>query len=201
MARNPDYPDDRTLIRRIVEDHDRAAFDILVTKHYSRAYQIAYSVLFNREDSEEVTQDAFMRINRALSFFRGDSEFTTWLYRIVMNLAKNKFRWNKIRGVRSNVSIDAPVDNAKGDGELFIDLPDDTPTPAEQLAFDELKQDTSKAMAALPKTYREAVILRNMKDLSYEEIAAMLGCKVGTVKSRIARGREQLRDALKLGDS
>ncbi len=198
MPRNPEYPDDRTLIRRIVQDHDRTAFDTLVTKHYSRAYQIAYSVLFNREDAEEVTQDAFLRINRALAFFRGDSEFTTWLYRIVMNLAKNKFRWNKIRGLRSNVSIDAPVDNPKGDGDLFIDLPDENPTPAEQLAFDELKQDTSKAMAALPKTYREAVILRNVKDLSYEEIAAMLGCKVGTVKSRIARGREQLRDTLKL---
>lgn len=198
MPKNFDYPDDRTLINRIVQENDQSAFETLVNKHYSRAYQIAYSVLFNREDSEEVTQDAFLRINRALSYFRGDSEFTTWLYRIVMNLAKNKFRWNKIRGLRSNISIDAPVDNPKGDGDMQIDLPDETLTPAEQLAFDELKNDTGKAMEELPETYRQAVILRNIKDLSYEEIANMLGCKVGTIKSRIARGREQLREALKL---
>jgi len=198
MSKEITYPDDRTLIARITQERDTSAFETLVNKHYSKAYQVAYSVLSNKEDAEEVTQDAFIRINRALANFRGDSEFSTWLYRIVMNLARNKYRWNKIRGVRSNVSIDEPVENSKGDGDMRIDLPDDELTPSEQLAFDELKDKTTKAMASLPEAYREAVILRNIKELSYEEIAEMLDCKVGTIKSRIARGRELLRAELEL---
>ena len=88
--------DDRRLVERF-KAGDEEAFDALVDRHSARAYQIAYGVLGNREDAEEVAQDAFIRMHKALPSFRGESEFTTWMYRIVTNLARNKYRWNKTR--------------------------------------------------------------------------------------------------------
>jgi len=190
--------DDRELIDRFVRDGDPSAFDLLVGKHSSRAYQIAYGILNNREDAEEVAQDTFLRIFRALKNFRGDAEFSTWLYRIVINLSRNKLRWNKIRGNGMSISIDAPLENSKGDGELTMDLPDERMTPDQELLYNELKEKNRKAMDQLPESYREAVTLRNVKGLSYEEIAEILGCKVGTIKSRIARGREEIRSLMGL---
>ena len=190
--------DDRELIARFVGDGDQSAFDQLVGKYSSRAYQIAYGILNNREDAEEVAQDVFLRIFRALPKFRGDSEFSTWMYRIVINLSRNKLRWNKIRGAGFSLSLDAPVENTKGDGELTIELPDERMTPDQESLYNELKEKTSKAMNQLQDSYREAVTLRNVQGLSYEEIADILGCKVGTIKSRIARGREEIRNSLEM---
>jgi RNA polymerase sigma-70 factor (ECF subfamily) len=190
--------DDRELIARFVRDGDQSAFDLLVGKYSSRAYQIAFGILNNREDAEEVAQDTFLRIFKALPKFRGDAEFSTWMYRIVINLSRNKLRWNKIRGGGLSISLDAPVENAKGDGELTIELPDERMTPDQESLYNELKEKTSKAMNQLQDSYREAVTLRNVQGLSYEEIADILGCKVGTIKSRIARGREEIRNNLEL---
>jgi len=195
---NETVSDDRELINRFVRDGDQSAFDQLVRKHSGRAYQIAYGILNNREDAEEVAQDTFLRIFRALPNFRGDAEFSTWLYRIVINLSRNKLRWNKIRGKGQSISIDAPLENGKGDGELTIELPDERMVPDQELLYNELKEKTRSAMNQLPEPYREAVTLRNVKGLSYEEIAKILGCKVGTIKSRIARGREEIRNMLGL---
>ena len=195
---NETASDDRELINRFVRDGDPSAFDVLVGKYSSRAYQIAYGILNNREDAEEVAQDTFLRIFRALPNFRGDAEFSTWMYRIVINLSRNKLRWNKIRGNGMSISIDAPLENGKGDGELTMELPDERMTPDQELLYNEMKEKTRNAMDQLPESYREAVTLRNVKGLSYEEIADILGCKVGTIKSRIARGREEIRNLLEL---
>src|SRR5210317_1011569 len=111
--------EDRELIEKF-KGGDQWAFDRLVDKYSGRAYQIAYGVLGSREDAEEVAQDVFVRIHRALPKFRGDSEFTTWMYRIAMNLARNKYRWNKSRGSQRNISIDAPLDNSdESDGRTL----------------------------------------------------------------------------------
>jgi len=130
--------------------------------------------------------------------FRGDSEFSTWMYRIVINLARNKHRWHKIRGRGLEISINAPLENSKQDGEMSIDLPDDRLAPDQELIYQELKEHTRQAMESLPESYRLAVTLRNIKELSYEEIAKILNCKVGTIKSKIARGREELKNRLTL---
>lgn len=179
---------------------EQAAFAELVERHSGRAYQIAFGILNNKEDAEEVAQDAFLRIYKALPKFRGDSEFTTWMYRIVINLSRNKYRWNKVRGGDKSWSIDVPIENAKGDGYLNVELPDDRMDPSEQLVYSELKNKLMDAMEALPEAYREAVVLRNVKGLSYDEIAELLNCKVGTIKSRIARGREEIRKQLNMID-
>ena len=109
--------EDQELIERF-KNGDERAFDQLVQKYSSRAYGIAYGILGGREDAQEVAQDAFIRIHRALPKFRGDSEFTTWMYRIVTNLAKNKYRWNKCRG-RGHIQLERP-DRRDGRRERLV---------------------------------------------------------------------------------
>ncbi|MCK5802849.1 MAG: sigma-70 family RNA polymerase sigma factor [Lentisphaeria bacterium] len=189
--------EDRTLVERFKQG-DETAFDRLVVKYSGKAYQIAYGVLGNREDAEEVAQDVFLRIHRALPKFRGDSEFTTWMYRIAMNLARNKYRWNKSRGSHVNISIDAPIEGRDDGPRPGIDLPEKDLSPDERTALDELDKRAREELMNLPELSRQALVLRNIKELSYEAIAELLGCKLGTVKSRIARAREELRKRLDL---
>ena len=188
---------DSELVRRIQSGSDLQAFTTLVERHSGRAYQIAYGILANREDSEEVVQDAFVRIHRALPNFRGDSEFTTWMYRIIVNLCNNKYRWNKSRRIGRNISIDAPLEHQDG-SDLHLELPSPMQPPDKQVELAELRTRTAKAMKALPESYRNAVLLRNVRHLDYDQIAEILNCPVGTVKSRINRGREMLRQMLDL---
>ena len=194
---NETESDDRTLVAR-AQKGDEGAFEELVKKYSSRAYQIAYGVLGNREDAEEVAEDTFIRIHRALPDFRGDSEFTTWMYRIAMNLARNKYQWNKSRASGRHVSIDAPLEGAEEDDERKLDLPDDTLPPDQKAAYNELDKDLNAQLEQLPELYREALVMRNIQGMSYEEIADLLKCKMGTVKSRIARARDELKKRLGL---
>ena len=191
-------PTDLELVQKFQRESDQHAFDLLVERHSERAYQLAYSILQNRQDAEEVVQDAFIRIYRSLANFRGDAQFSTWMYRIVVNLCNNKFRWIKVRGANRNFSIDAPLSNDDGDDGLRLELPGTDAPPSEQAAYAELRERLEQAMAQLPESYRTAVMLRNVQQLDYDEIARILNCAVGTVKSRINRGREMLRQALKL---
>ena len=196
MSKNSlDIPDS-TLVEQ-AKAGDQAAFDKLVEKYSARAYQIAYGVLGSKEDAEEVAQDVFVRIYKALPKFRGDSEFTTWMYRIAMNLARNKYRWNKSRGSQKNISIDAPREDMEG-GERTFELPGRRISPEEEVSIEEFKANIAEELEKLPPLYREALVLRNVEEMSYEEIAALLGCKLGTIKSRIARAREELRKRLNL---
>ena len=186
---------DRELVQRFQATGDSDAFEQLVERHTGKAYQLAYGLLSSREDAEEVVQDAFVRIFRALPRFRGDSEFTTWMYRIVVNLCNNRYRWNKHRGQGKHISIDAPLEGQEND-TLRLDLPDETLPPDKELTMQEFRTRTEKAMQALPESYRQAVMMRALKEMDYDEIAAVLHCAVGTVKSRINRGREMLRKML-----
>ena len=185
---------DNELIAKIKEG-DMRSWEILMNRYTAKAYQISYSILGNIDDSEEVTQDAFVRIYRALHKFRGDSEFSTWMYRIVVNQARNKYRWNKRRGSYSNISLDKEFEGDES-GHHSLDLPDHRKTPDKEIIFKEWEGRIGEEMRKLPSVNREALLLRNVKNLSYEKIAELLECKVGTVKSRIARAREELRKRL-----
>ena len=185
---------DNALIAKINQG-DTDSWEILMNRYAAKAYQIAYGILGNIDDSEEVTQDAFVRIYRALPKFRGDSEFSTWMYRIVVNQARNKYRWNKRRGSYSNVSLDKEP-NGDDDGRKSFEVPDHRKTPDKEIIFKEWEGRIGEEMRRLPSVNREALLLRNVKNLSYEQIAEILECKVGTVKSRIARAREELRKRL-----
>ena len=183
--------EDNLLISRFKQG-DESAFTELIQKYSRRIYQIAWAILQNREDAEEVTQDTFIRIHRALPSFRGDSQFTTWMHTIAANLAKNKYQWNKSRGTLSNVSINA----SQEDSEQTLDLPDEHPSPQQQVLWSERSQQLQQALAEMPETYKQALLLHNVDGLQYDEIASILQCEIGTVKSRIARVREFLRTKL-----
>jgi RNA polymerase sigma-70 factor (ECF subfamily) len=184
---------DRELVARC-KAGDETAFDALVLRHRERAFHIAYPLLLDHEDSTEVAQDAFVKVYRTIAGFRGDSEFTTWLYQIVVNLARNKRRWWRRRGKSSTISLDCPAESPDGQMTAHVASSADPPdTEAAQAEFSEILE---KKMGELPAQYREVLLLRNVRQMSYEEIARMLHCNVGTVKSRIARGREALREAM-----
>jgi RNA polymerase sigma-70 factor (ECF subfamily) len=177
---------DRELVAQC-QAGEEAAFDELVRRHRARAFHIAYPLLANHEDATEVAQDAFVRVYRNIGEFRGDAEFTTWLYQIVVNLARNKRRWWKRRGRQATVSLDDPIE---GQVAAAADAPDVAAAKAEFV------RTLSTKMAELPEKFREVLLLRNVEGMSYEQIAVMLNCSVGTVKSRIARARDQLREAM-----
>ena len=144
-------------------------------------------LLGNHHDAEEVVQDAFVRAYHALDSFRGDASFDTWMHRITMNLARNKFHWNRRRGEGMKISLSDPESNPLDDsGNYDLDLPDETHSPDTLLEKVELEDNVVKGIRRLPDSLREA----------YEQIASVLECKIGTVKSRIARGRELLREFL-----
>ena len=184
---------DRELVARC-RAGDEAAFDALVLRHRERAFNIAYPLLLNYEDATEVAQDAFVKVYRSIGGFRGDCEFTTWLYQIVVNLARNKRRWWMRRGKRTTVSMDCPVETR--DGEMTAQVAAATDPPDAEVARAEFVKTLEERIANLPTRHREVLLLRNVEDMSYEKIAVVLDCSVGTVKSRIARAREALRQAM-----
>ena len=169
------------------------AFDRLVTLYAPKLYRTAFGLLNSKQDAEEVVQDAFVRAYRALDSFRGDSSFETWMQRIVINLSRNKFHWNRRRGDGLNTSLSAdPEEN----GPLEISLPDERMRPDRKLESSEMEGNVMKGLRSLPESLRETMILRHIDDLPYEKIAEQLNCKVGTVKSRLSRGRELLKSYL-----
>lgn len=178
---------------------DTAIYTKLIERHFNKAYQIAYGILRQHEDAEEVVQDSFVKMHKVLHDFRGDSHFTTWMYRIVTNYAKNRYRWNKRRGSKKNVSINAPIDGGDS-GDLVLELPGKEMNPNKASSYNELEKGVYQHLQDISPLYREVLILRNLDGLSYEEISTILDCKIGTVKSRIARGRDELRRRLKKED-
>ena len=172
---------------------DSAAFDALIGMYSAKLYKVAYALLGSRQDAEEVVQDTFLRAYRALPAFRGDSSLETWLHRITVNLARNKFQWNHRRGGGLNVSLTASDDDGESGTEPEQDVPDLRMEPDLVLEQDEIGANIMKALDSLPDNLRETMLLRHMDDMPYEQIARKLDCKVGTVKSRLSRGREMLR--------
>ena len=175
---------------------DAAAFDTLIGMYSAKLYKVAYALLGSRQDAEEVVQDTFLRAYRALKSFRGDSSLETWLHRITVNLARNKFQWNHRRGSGLNVSLTTADGDGESGAEPEQDVPDLRMEPDLVLELDEIGTNIMKALNSLPDNLRETMVLRHVNDMPYEQIAQKLDCKVGTVKSRLSRGREMLRDYL-----
>lgn len=187
---------DRVLVDRF-KNGDQSAFDEMVARYWDRIYAMVNQLLRNTQDAEEVTQDAFIRAHRGLVNFRGDSAFSTWLYQIATNLARNRYWYWWRRKRDKTISFDQPVgpDNETTLAEI---IPAEVETPDDITVTQEFVDKIGEGMAKLTPKHREILTLRNIRNLSYEEIAQILGLSVGTVKSRIARARESLR--AKLGD-
>lgn len=185
---------DRKLVDRF-KNGDQAAFDEMVLRYWDRIFVMVRQLLGNSEDAEEVTQDAFVRAHRGLANFRGDSAFSTWLYQIATNLARNKYWYWWRRKRDKSISFDQPLAE---DMEMTLSdvLPSDVETPKDEAITQEFVDRVAQCMEMLNRKHREILVLRNIQNLSYEEIAAVLGISVGTVKSRIARAREGLKEKM-----
>ena len=185
---------DELLIER-VKAGDMVAYNVMVTRYYDRIFARVSQLLNNKQDAEEVTQDAFIRAQRGLENFRGDASFYTWLYQIATNLAHNRY-WYWFRRKRDqSISLDQPLSD---DGSLTLEnvMPCSGENPAEAVVTQEFVDRVSDCMQGLNEKHKEVLILRNLKNLTYDEIAQQLEISVGTVKSRIARARESLRGLL-----
>lgn len=185
---------DRVLVDRF-KNGDQSAFDEMVSRYWDRIYSMVHQLLRNTQDAEEVTQDAFIRAHRGLVNFRGDSAFSTWLYQIATNLARNRYWYWWRRKRDKTISFEQPI-GIDGEGTLADIIPAEVETPDDITVTQEFVDRIGHAMEKLGAKHREILILRNVKNLSYEEIAEILGISVGTVKSRIARARESLRSKL-----
>jgi RNA polymerase sigma-70 factor, ECF subfamily len=178
-----------TLVARCAQG-DQAACAELVAEHQRMVYQLAFHLLGNRDEALDLSQDVFMRVFRTLPHFRGHSQLRTWIYRIVVNQARNRQRWWRRRHRASQVSLDQHLEtHAEPSGNPQV-------APDNVLAQKRLASQLRRALDALPFDQRSVVVLREIDGLSYDEIAFSLGVTLGTVKSRLTRARRALRDVL-----
>ncbi len=177
------------LVKRTLQG-DTKAFEELVQQYESKIYALAYRYMGNEDDAYDMSQEAFIKAYRSLRSFKGHSSFGTWLYRVTTNVCLDELRRRKRRIVP--ISLDEPLATREGD-EVDKEIPDNTPTADilyEQKEFSQYIQDL---LDQLKPDHKTAIVLRDVLDLSYEEISEVLNCSIGTVKSRISRARETLR--------
>lgn len=182
---------DQQLVAR-AQHGDQQAFGLLVSKYQRKLARLLSRLIRDPAEVEDVAQETFIKAYRALGNFRGDSAFYTWLYRIGINTAKN---YLVSQGRRAPTSTDFDSEEAEGfdDGDLLRDIN----TPERMLFTKEIGETVNAAMEALPEDLRTAITLREIEGMSYEDIAKMMDCPIGTVRSRIFRAREAVAEKLR----
>jgi len=174
---------------------ESAAFETLVSERSGEIYGLLYRMTENAEEARDLTQETFLRAFQSIRSFRGDSDLRTWIYRIAINQARNRWRWWRRRRRDSTVSIDSTDENGKP--ALVATLKaENVQSPEQDTLAHERERILRNALKGLRRVYRETVILRDIEGFAYEEIAVALDISVGTVKSRLARGRQELRSKL-----
>ena len=184
----------RRLIKAFLED-DKDAFNKLIHLHQRMVFNLCYRFLGNYEDANDLAQDVFIKVFHSLKRFRFESNFSTWLYRITVNTCKNKLssldyrlRFKKMRINNNKPTEDAP---------RSVDLGDEVYSPDSSLRRKEISQIIQDAVNTLPMPQKMVVVLRDMEGRSYEEIVEITGFKLGTVKSKLSRARQELREILR----
>jgi RNA polymerase sigma-70 factor (ECF subfamily) len=178
------------LIRRCAAGDEEASAE-LVAEHQRMVFQLACNLLGDRDEALDLSQEVFLRVFRTLHQFRGQSQLRTWIYRIVVNQARNRQRWWRRRHRSHQVSLDQHLETH---GDELAGL--EGATPDRIFARKELAERLARALDRLPFDQRTAIVLREIDGLSYDEIAYSLGVTLGTVKSRLTRARQALRQAL-----
>jgi len=179
---------DENLLIQKSQVGDIKSFEILVEAYQKKAFNIAYRMLGNLEDANDVTQEALVKVYKYLPKFKGDSKFSTWLYSIVTNTS--------IDYMRKNRKADVVYLDKKEDDKMKKEIPDNTNSPEQLLEKNEIKRVIHDSINKLSREHRTVIILRDIQGFSYEEIANILNCSVGTVKSRISRARGNLKSIL-----
>lgn len=174
---------------------DADAFDKLILRYSADIYAILFRLMEDREEAADLTQETFLSALKAIKGFRGEASLKTWLTRIAINHSRNRRRWWKRRGLGQTLSIETPV----GNGELTLGgtIAGRGESAEAGVLRREREMAIRKILAELPEKFREAVILCDIEGMTYEEIASALEISIGTVKSRISRGREEIRRRLK----
>lgn len=173
---------------------DSEAFDELVRRYRDRVFNVIYRFVGNREDALDICQEAFVRAYRGIAGFHGGSQVSTWLHSIAANLARNRLRDAGRKGRNKGASLNAIDD--RGHGGTHAPSGNEA-SPRDQAMSKEFETILQRCLTELPEHYRMTFVLRTMDDLSYEEIASVMGCPVGTVRSRLNQARKMLRDRLK----
>lgn len=177
---------------------DRREFDAHVARCHRHAYNIAYRLAGNHADAEDLTQEAFVRAYRFFDRYDRQMPFENWLYRIISNVFIDEIRR---RPKLKPHSLDQPLPGSSPASEIKLELPDAAANPEAMMLHNELDEPLQLALNALPHDFRQAVILADVQGLSYEEISAVMGCSLGTVRSRLHRGRKLMRNRLRLNPS
>jgi RNA polymerase sigma-70 factor (ECF subfamily) len=180
------------LVRRL-KDRDEKAFREMVDEYRDRVFSLTYRMLGSRAEAEDLAQEVFITIFKSIDSFRGDSKLSTWLYRVTANHCKNRIKYLSRRHDRDRTELTERVE-AGGGGSLAV--PRSAPRPDAQLEGAQMEQILQQAIAELDEDQRILVILRDVEDLSYEEICAITELPDGTVKSRLHRARMALRKKL-----
>lgn len=179
--------DENKLVNKAVKG-DNSAFEALMEKHMGIIYNIALRMTANQDDAEDMTQEIMIKIFRSLGSFKGNSKFSTWIYRVAVNTCLDELKKKKNR---KHLSLDAEISG--DDGENQIEIKDDSPSPEKLAEQNELRDMVAAAVKLLSDEHRAVIVLRDIRGMSYSEIAGILGCSDGTVKSRISRARAQLK--------
>ncbi|WP_428264420.1 sigma-70 family RNA polymerase sigma factor [Haliangium sp.] len=181
---------ERLLVRKLRE-RDERAFREMIERYGDRVYNLTYRMLGNREEAEDVSQEVFITVFKSIDSFRGDSKLSTWLYRIAANHCKNRIKYLSRRHDRTHSSYDEQI---MGDqGAHAPTAPTASPRPDRQLEGAELEQVMQRCIATLEDDHRLLIVLRDIEELSYEEICTITQLPLGTVKSRLHRARLALR--------
>jgi len=186
----PTVVEERVLVRR-AQEGDLRAFDELVRRYQERVYATVYHMTANHEDANDLVQEAFLKAYRALSSFKGDSSFFTWVYRIAINKTIN---FLKQRKNRSGMSLNDLDFNAEHDPDLVALVSEKT--PRRELGLIELQEKLNAAMQKLSEIHRLVVTLHDVQGLSHEEISKIMDCNTGTVRSRLFYARQQMQGYL-----
>ena len=185
-----DNATDKEIIER-VKSGEKEAYDLLVLKYQQRVINLISRFVKNHSDALDVSQETFIKAYRALPNFRGDSAFYTWLYRIAVNTAKNHLTVQSRKITKSDYDV-ADIEQIEGNMSLT-----EQTTPESLLVKDELQETILKTIENLPEDLKSAIMLREIEGLSYEGIAEVMECPVGTVRSRIFRAREMIDSKIK----
>lgn len=182
---------------RELKSGSEEAFSLLIARYSHPIYSLIARSLRDPADAADVTQEVFVKVFRSISSFHGEASLRTWIYRIALHEASNQRRWWS-RHKRQELTIDAPLENEEGECTSLADmLATGEASPFEQASRAQTRGRVEQALRHLPHVYREVVILREIEGFGYEEIAEILDVNLGTVKSRLTRGRAALREYLK----
>ncbi|HVF66869.1 MAG TPA: sigma-70 family RNA polymerase sigma factor [Pyrinomonadaceae bacterium] len=175
---------------------DALAFNRLVEERHGDIYALLYRLTEDPEEARDLTQETFLQAFRNIAGFRGEADLRTWLYRIAVNQARNRWRWWKRRRRDKTVSLDAPTSDENGTPLSAGLVNEGASDPEQQALARERERALLSALSTLSRPYREVIVLRDIEGLSYEEVAQALDMNIGTVKSRLSRGRDELRRRL-----